>query len=94
MEKLLTTKEVAKFFGVKERTITQKFIKEGLKYFPVGSKDFRFSMKDIEEFVEIKKELAEDKAIQVNPVKKKAKNRTINIDYQKRKINIEQLRVV
>lgn len=94
MEKLLTTKEVAKIFGVTERTVTQKFIKEGLKYFPVGSKDYRFSIKDIEEFVDLKKELAESKVVEVNHIKKKVRNKTINIDYQKRKVNIEQLKVI
>lgn len=94
MEKLLTTKEVAKIFGVTERTITQKFIKEGLKYFPIGSKDFRFSIKDIEEFIELKKEIAENKVIEINPINKRARSKAINIDYQKRKINIEQLKVV
>lgn len=94
MEKLLTTKEVSKIFGVTERTITQKFIKEGLKHFPIGSKDFRFSIKDIEEFIELKKELAENKVIEINPINKRARSKSINIDYQKRKINIEQLKVI
>ena len=94
MEKLLTTKEVAKIFGVTERTITQKFIKEGLKYFPVGGKDYRFDMKDIEEFVELKKELAENKTTHENPIRNKVKCKKLNMDYQKRKINIEQLKVV
>lgn len=94
MEKLLTTREVAKIFRVTEQTITQKFIKEGLKYFPIGERDYRFDMKDIEEFVELKKELAENKMVVKGPIKKKVRNKELNIDYQKRKINIEQLKVV
>lgn len=94
MEKLLTTKEVANIFGVDNRTITQKFIKEGLKYFPVGKKDFRFDIKDIEEFLKIKKQLAQEEIIQINPIKQKTKHKTVDTNYQKKKINLEQMKVV
>ncbi len=93
MEKLLTTKEVAEMFGVEQRTI-YKFIKEGLKCIPIGPKDFRYSQKDVEEFIENKRQLAQEGIIQINPIKRKTKSRTLNIDYQKKKINLEQLKVV
>ena len=54
-EKLLTTKQVAEKFQVCSRVITQKFIKEGLKFIKVGTKDYRFTEKDVDEFIEIKK---------------------------------------
>lgn len=93
MEKLLTTKEVAEMFGVEQRTI-YKFRKEGLKCIPIGAKNFRYSLKDIEEFMENKKQLAQEEIIQINPIKRKTRSRTLNIDYQKKKINLEQLKVV
>lgn len=91
-EKLLTTKQVAEFFQVCERIITQKFIKEGLKYIEIGSKDYRFSEKDVFEFIEIKKQLTEQKKEKINPIK--IKNKKLNIDYQKRKINLEMNKVI
>ena len=93
-EKLLTTKQVAEFFQVTERTITQKFIKEGLKYMPIGTKDYRFSEKDVSEFIEIKKQLAQENLVYLSPIRAKVKHKTLNIDYQKRKINLELNQVV
>lgn len=93
-EKLLTTKQVAEKFQVCSRVITQKFIKEGLKFIKVGTKDYRFVEKDVDEFIEMKKQLAEQETIRVHPIKNKVKHKTWNIDYQKRKINLELNKVV
>lgn len=93
-EKLLTTKQVAEKFQVCSRVITQKFIKEGLKFIKVGTKDYRFTEKDVDEFIEIKKQLAEQELEPIKPIKRKTKCRTLNIDYQKRKINLELNKVV
>lgn len=93
MERLLTTKQAAEIFQVSERTITQKFIKEGLKFVPIGTKDYRFDLKDVLEFIEIRKEIAQEK-IDFVPVKRKPSHKTLEVDFQKRKINLEQNRVV
>lgn len=93
-EKLLTTKQVAEKFQVCSRVITQKFIKEGLKFIKVGTKDYRFVERDVDEFIEIKKQLAEQELDPIKPIKRKTKCRTLNIDYQKRKINLELNKVV
>ena len=58
-----------------------------------GSRDIRFDAKDVKEFVEIKKQQAQE-TLQIKPIKRKAKHKTIDIDFQKRKINLEQNRVV
>ena len=94
MEKMLKTKEVAKLFNVESKTVTQKFIKEGLKYFPIGARDYRFDIKDIEEFKEIRKRNAQLNVMEANPIKRKTRRQKIDIDIQKRKINLEQLKVV
>lgn len=94
MEKLLTTKEVADYFGVTPITVTQKFIKMGLKVIPIGQKDYRFKQEDVEEFAEHLKELAQEKIIQANPIRRKTKCKTLNVDYEKRRINLELNKVV
>lgn len=94
MQNLLTTKQVADYFGVSVQTITQKFIKQGLKVIPIGSKDYRFAPKDVEEFAEHLKELAQEKIIQSNPVKRKYPSRAIHVDFEKIRINRELNRVV
>ena len=50
--KLLTTQEVANYFGVKSAVVTQKFCREGLKYIRLSKTDFRYNKKDVEEFEE------------------------------------------
>lgn len=55
MEKMLTTKQVAELFEVDVRTVLYNFIPKGLKYFKVGSRDYRFDIKDIEKFKEDQK---------------------------------------
>lgn len=94
MTKLLTTKEVMEYFNVKDsRTIT-KFIKQGLKVIPIGSKDYRFKQEDVEEFAERLKELAQENVMQINPIKKKVVHRQFDFDYGKKKINLELNRVI
>lgn len=52
MNELLTTKQVAEIFNVDVRTVLYNFIPKGLKYFKVGNKDYRFTQKAINEFIE------------------------------------------
>jgi len=94
MSNLLTTKQAMEYFNVKDSRTIQKFIKMGLKFIPIGTKDFRFKQEDLEEFAEHLKELAQEKIIQANPIRKKTKHKTVNIDYEKRRINLTQLKVV
>ncbi len=94
MERLLTTKQVMEYFNVKNSRTISKFIRQGLKVIPIGQKDYRFKQEDVEEFAEYLKELAQEKIIQVNPIRRKVKSKTINIDYEKRRINLELNKVV
>lgn len=93
-QNLLTTKQAMEYFQVKDSRTIKKFIKQGLKYIPIGTKDYRFERKDLEEFKEHLKELAQYEVIQKNPIRRKAKCKTINIDYEKRRINLELNKVV
>lgn len=94
MLSLLTTKQVMQYFNVKDsRTIT-KFIKQGLKVIPIGVKDYRFKQEDVEEFAEHLKELAQEKIIQQNPIPRKHKSKTINVDFEKIRVNRVLNRVV
>lgn len=92
MEKLLTTAEIKQYFRVEDTRTIKKFINQGLKYFPVGPKDFRFDMNDVLEFVEMQKQIAQLEKIKSIPMNKKVKHKTI--DLQKRRINLELNRVV
>lgn len=94
MTNLLTTKQVADYFRVKPSTVTQKFIKQGLKVIPIGQRDYRFSQEDVEEFAEHLKELAQEKIIQQNPIPRKHKSKSIHVDFEKIRINRELNRVV
>ncbi len=60
-EKLLTTKEVAEYFQVSSDTVLVILIKKGLKYIPVGAKDYRYNKKDVLEFEEMIKETYDGK---------------------------------
>ena len=93
-QNLLTTKQAMEYFQVKDSRTIKKFIKQGLKCIPIGSRDYRFDKKDLEEFTEHLKELAQQEMIQIYPVKRKAKCKTINIDYEKLRINRELNKVV
>lgn len=92
-ESLLTIEETKQFFRVKDNRTIHKFIKQGLKCFKVGTRDYRFDPQDIRKFVETQKELNQDN-LEIKPIKRKAKSKTINVDFQKRKINLEMNRVV
>lgn len=48
--RLLTTEDVAARYGVSEYTITQKWIPNGLKYFPF--RPFRFKLEWVEDYIE------------------------------------------
>lgn len=52
MDKLLTTSEVAEYFQVTPNTVTAKFTKQGLKFFPISCKEYRYNMKDVLAFEE------------------------------------------
>lgn len=93
MERLLTMEETKQYFNVKDTRTIIKFINQGLPCFKIGAKDYRFDRKDIENFVEIQKQLAQE-ILEIKPIKRKAKSKTVNIDFQKRKINLEMNRVV
>lgn len=94
MQKLLTTKEAMEFFNVKDSKTISKFIRQGLKVIPIGQKDYRFKQDDLEEFTEHLKELAQEKIVQLNPIKRKTKYKTVNIDFEKRRINLELNKVI
>lgn len=94
MPSLLTTKQVMEYFQVKDSRTIMKFIKQGLKVIPIGSKDYRFKQEDVEEFAEHLKELAQEKIIQQNPIPRKHKCKAVNIDFEKIRINRELNRVV
>lgn len=90
----LTLEEVKQRFKVKDnRTITVKFAKQGLKFIKIG-KQYRFDLKDIEEFEERLKNEEQEKLIQIYPIKKKRKSKTLNVDFEKMRINRELNRVV
>lgn len=94
MSNLLTTKQVMGYFQVKDRRTIMKFIRQGLKVIPIGSKDYRFKQEDVEEFAEHLKELAQEKIIQQNPIPRKHKSKPIHVDFEKIRINRELNRVV
>lgn len=90
----LTLQQVKDRFQVKDtRTITVKFAKMGLKSIKIGNK-YRFDLKDIEEFEEKLKEQQQEKLLQIYPIKQRRGYKTVNVDYEKKKINLTQLRVV
>lgn len=93
MDQLLTTEQVMEYFNVKDSRTIAKFRNQGLKFIPIGSKDYRYQQKDIEEFSEHLKELAQEKISQPI-IKRKAKSKTMNIDFEKKRINLELNRVV
>ena len=93
MERLWDMEETKQYFKVKDTRTIIKFIHQGLPCFKIGAKDYRFARKDIENFVEIQKQLAQE-TLEIRPIKRKAKSKTINVDFQKRTINLEMNRVV
>ena len=89
----LTLEETKKHFRVKDNRTIIKFIKKGLKFIKIGAQ-YRFDLKDIEEFENKLKEEQQEILIMKNPIKKKKKNITTQIDFEKKKINLTQLKVV
>lgn len=94
MQSLLTMKQVMEYFQVKDYKTISKFIRQGLKVIPIGSKDYRFKQEDVEEFTEHLKELAQQKISYNKPIPKKHKCKTLNVDFEKIRINRELNRVV
>lgn len=62
--------------------------------FQFGTREKRFDPKDILEFVEIQKQAEQFKLEEIMPIRKKVKSKMMNIDFQKKKINLEMNRVV
>lgn len=90
----LTLEQVKERFQVKDnRTIVVKFVRQGLKFIKIGTQ-YRFDLKDIEEFEEKLKNEEQEKLIQIYPIKKKRKSKTLNVDFEKMRINRELNRVV
>ena len=92
MEQLWNMEEIKEYFKVKDTRTIIKFIHQGLPCFKIGAKDYRFDPKDVKDFVETQKEFNQDE-LQIKPIKRKAKCKTLNVDFQKRKINLELNRV-
>ncbi len=93
MERLWDMEETKQFFKVKDTRTIIKFIHQGLPCFKIGTKDYRFDPVDIKKFVETQKELNQE-TLEIKPIKRKTKSKTINVDFQKRKINLEMNRVI
>lgn len=90
----LTLEQVKERFQVKDnRTIVVKFARQGLRFIKIGTQ-YRFDLKDIQEFEERLKNEEQEKLIQIYPVKKKRKSKTLNVDFEKMRINRELNRVV
>lgn len=89
----LTLEQVKQRFQVKDNRTIIKFIKQGLKCIKIGTQ-YRFNLKDIEEFEQKLKDEQQEKIIEVYPIKKRSKTKTLNIDYEKIRINRELNRVV
>ena len=90
----LTMEQVKDRFQIKDtRTITVKFAKMGLKFIKIGNK-YRFDLKDIEEFEEKLKEEQQEKLIEIYPIRRKSKSKTIQVDYEKIRTNRILNRVV
>ena len=89
----LTLEETKQRFRVKDNRTIINFTKQGLKFIKIGTQ-YRFDLKDVEEFEQKLKDEQQEKLIQIYTRKTKRKCKTINIDYEKRKINLTQNRVV
>lgn len=95
IESAWTLKDVMKFFNVKDsRTVTERYIKQqGLKFYRSGV-EYRFSPKDVLEFEQRLKEIAHEEIVSRIPIKPKRKCHAPKIDFEKKRINLEELRVV
>ncbi len=93
-ENLLTTEEAMQYFQIKDSRTMTKFRKQGLKCFKIGSKDYRYRKEDMQEFIQNQIEADQQEIEQIYPIKRKARCRAVNIDYEKRKINLQLNKVV
>lgn len=89
----LTLEQVKDRFQVKDNRTIIKFTQQGLKFIKIGTQ-YRFDLKDIEEFEEELKSEEQEKLLQIHPVNKKRKSKTLNVDFEKMRINRELNRVV
>ena len=89
----LTLEETKKYFRVKDNRTIIKFTQQGLKFIKIGTQ-YRFDLKDIEEFEERLKNEEQEKLMQIYPIKKKRQSKTLNVDFEKMRINRELNRVV
>ncbi|MFR5508202.1 MAG: helix-turn-helix domain-containing protein [Clostridia bacterium] len=89
----LTLEETKKHFRVKDNRTIIKFTQQGLKFIKIGAQ-YRFDLKDIEEFEEKLKNEEQEKMIQIYPIKRKRKSKKIDVDFEKIRINRELNRVV
>lgn len=93
MKQFLTMKQIKDRFQVKDNRTIQNFMRQGLKFIKIG-KEYRFDLKDVEEFEEQLKTQAQEKIMDIKPVKQKRRFKTVDIDYEKRKINLTELKVI
>jgi len=93
MQQLLTMEQIKERFQVKDNRAIRKLMEQGLKFLKIG-KEYRFDIKDIEKFEEQLKTKSQEKILDIKPVKPRKKFKTEKIDYEKRKINLTQMRVV
>lgn len=89
----LTLEETKKYFRVKDNRTIIKFTQQGLKFIKIGTQ-YRFDLKDIKEFEEKLKNEEQEKLMQIYPIKKKRQSKTLNVDFEKMRINRELNRVV
>lgn len=92
MQQLLTMEQVKERFQVKDNRTIKNFLKQGLRFIKIG-KEYRFDTKDVEDFMEQQKNIAQE-LIEIKPIKVKKKFKTIDIDFEKRKINLTQMKVI
>lgn len=96
IERAWNLKDVMLYFNVKDsRMITQNFIKKkGLKFYRAGA-EYRFRPKDVMDFEEQLKTMAQESLnLYVPNISVKRKARKIKVDFEKKKINLEKLRVI
>lgn len=90
MEKLLTMQQVKERYQFKDNRIIHKLMKKGLRFIKIGN-EYRFDIKDIEKFEE---QLKDESQIIIKPIKQKRRFKTIEIDEEKRRINLTEMRVI
>ena len=95
IEPAWTLQEVMRYFNIRDsRTVTERYIKQqGLKFYRSGN-EYRFRAKDVYEFEESLKEIARQEILSRIPIKPKRKCHAPKIDFEKKRINLEELRVI